>query len=50
MSAEKDKVSIDNYEKTLSSYGQAVKAADILSGKVKPPRGVQKLLEVLAKY
>ena len=31
-------------------YGRTVKAEDILSGKVKPPSGVQKLLEVLSNY
>jgi lipid-binding SYLF domain-containing protein len=31
-------------------YGRVVKAEDILSGKVKPPSGVQKLLKVLSNY
>ena len=31
-------------------YGREVNAGDILSGKVKPPSGVQKLLEVLSNY
>ncbi|MDY6843889.1 MAG: YSC84-related protein, partial [Thermodesulfobacteriota bacterium] len=31
-------------------YGKQVQPTDILSGNVKPPKGVQKLLEVLARY
>ena len=31
-------------------YGRTVKAEDILAGRVKPPSGAQKLLEVLSNY
>ena len=38
------------YEANEEFYGKPVFPADILAGSVKPPPGVQKLLDVLAKY
>ncbi len=37
-------------EANAEYYGKPVAAKDILAGKVKPPAGEQKLLQVLAKY
>jgi SH3 domain-containing YSC84-like protein 1 len=31
-------------------YGKPVEAKDILSGKVQPPAGAKKLLQLLSKY
>jgi lipid-binding SYLF domain-containing protein len=38
------------YEENEKYYGKPVFPADILAGKVKPPVGAQKLLDVLSKY
>ena len=37
-------------EANAEYYGKPVAAKDILAGKVKPPAGEQKLLQVLSKY
>jgi lipid-binding SYLF domain-containing protein len=37
-------------EANADYYGKPVATQDILAGKVKPPAGEQKLLQVLAKY
>jgi len=38
------------YEVNEAYYGKAVYPSDILEGKIKPPPGAQKLIDLLAKY
>jgi SH3 domain-containing YSC84-like protein 1 len=37
-------------EANAEYYGKPVEAKDILSGKVQPPAGAKKLLQLLSKY